>query len=250
MAIGHDAAGAAGSAASRAVDPARCRRPRRPPGALGCRRRPRSGAFSTNLGLPSFLLGLRRAPSARRRGRGPSRARSAATSMASDVSSSTRTVPRGQDDLDGGRRREVRPAARPAGPAGETRRPVPGEAGLVQPDDPGGDAPAVGHPLLGAEPADLRDQPLHVCDPGGGHRIRRRPGVDRPRRHDDRLPTRQRLPQRLGDERHDRVQQPQQRVEDVPEHGTGAVGRGGIVGRSCTLASSRYQSHSSSHVKW
>ena len=83
--------------------------------------------------------------------------------------------------------------------------------------------------LVGAEPAHLGDQPHQRGDLGLGGGVARgrlaRPRHRTPcrpaRRHHDRVPAGQRRPQLLGDERHHRVQQPQQPVEHVAEHRAG-----------------------------
>ena len=65
-----------------------------------------------------------------------------------------------------------------------------------------------------------------------------------------RLAAGQRDPQLLGDERDDRVQQPQQLVQHVPEHPPGGVGRAAPPSASTGLLSSTYQSQTSSQAKW
>ena len=222
---GHDgpAAGAAvGSAASRAVT--------RSMSAAAAARRPRMpsttavGAFSTNFGLPSFLLGVRRAPSAPRPDRGP----------AAPARRRRRSRPRCRARR-ARRRRAVRPrpwrsarTRRRARPAGASDRSAVAGPTASPADDPRGDPTAVRHPLLGAEPADLGDQLLQVRDPRRGGSVGRRAGLDRPGRDHDRLTAGEGRPQRLGDERDDRVQQPEKRVQDVPEDGPGAL-RGALV---------------------
>ena len=57
-------------------------------------------------------------------------------------------------------------------------------------------------------------------------------------------------PQLVGHERHDRVQQPEQLVEHVPEHPPGRPAAASSPEASGTLASSRYQSQTSSQAKW
>ena len=131
------------------------------------------GAFATNAGLPSFFSAWSTSFCATARSR-PSRARSAATSIAPDVSSSTTTVrPARQRDLHGGRRRELAPGLVEPHERGE-RDALSAEARLVEAGEPGRDAPLVGHALLGAEAADVGDERLQVGDPRG-----RRSGIDR-----------------------------------------------------------------------
>ena len=110
-----------------------------------------------------------------------------------------------------------------------------------------------GHPLpvvqslVAAEPAHLGDQLLHIGDPLCRNGIHGESGRLRPVGDDQRLAAGQRLPQHLGDERHHRVQQFEQRVEHRGQH------RGGVCdvrSASCTLASSTYQSQNSSQAKW
>ncbi len=84
-------------------------------------------------------------------------------------------------------------------------------------------------PLIRAEPADLGHQPHQRLDHGLGGRI----GVGghrcRPVRHHHRVAAGQRRPQLVGDERHQRMDQPEQLVEHVPEDAAGQVRRG-LVG--------------------
>ncbi len=80
-------------------------------------------------------------------------------------------------------------------------------------------------PLVVAEPPHLGDKPLdrahgRLGGPVGSGRV-----CDRPRSHDQRLPAGQGRPQLLGDERGQRVQEPQQGVEHVSEHQPGPLRR-------------------------
>ena len=179
-----------------------------------------------------------------------SRLRSAATSIAPDRSSSTVTpAGRRASRSARSRRRPGRAVASDRISASCAASPVRVEAG-----DPRRHPLARAQPLVGAEPADLGDQRLQ----------RRRPrasaaasaaraaasGQRRPRRDHERLAAGQRGPQRLGDERHHRVQQPQHDVEHVAEHPPGDLGRRAPPAASGSLASSRYQSQTSSQAKW
>jgi hypothetical protein len=78
--------------------------------------------------------------------------------------------------------------------------------------------------LLGAEAAHLGDQPLHGGDLLLGARVGPARVRCRPRRHHDGLATGENGPELLGDEGGDRVQEPQQHVQDVPQHGAGGLG--------------------------
>ena len=79
----------------------------------------------------------------------------------------------------------------------------------------------IGEPLIAAEPTHLGDQLLHIGDALGRNLIHREAGRGRPLGDDQRLAAGERLPQRLGDERHHRMQQLQQRVEDRGQHRRG-----------------------------
>ena len=174
-----------------------------------------------------------------------SRARSAATSIAPDRSSSTVAVRTDSDAVGanpsaGG----LEPGQRP------DQRLVRGEPVAVEPAEPGGDPLRGPQPLIGPEPAHLGDHVLQRRDLGLGGRVEPgRVGL-RPGRDHQRLAAGQRRPQRLGDERHHRVQQPQHGVQHVAEHQPGAPGRPRRRPASGTLASSTYQSQNSSQTKW
>ena len=156
-----------------------------------------SGALAMNAGLPSLA---RPAPPPSRRRPGPCRAglRSAATSIVPERSSSTVTpTPTGSDR----RRGEApRPARRGAAASGWPL--VRGERGAVEPVSRAGDPLAGLEALVGAEPADLGDQPLQRGDlaPRRRRRARRRLGGRPSARRPDSPPVSV-GPQLLGDER-------------------------------------------------
>ena len=85
----------------------------------------------------------------------------------------------------------------------------------------------VARPELDQRPqlADLADQRLQRGEPGLRLRVLVLGMLVRPRRDHDRLPGPQALPHLLGDERHDRVQQPERSVEHPPQRrpGVGAL---------------------------
>ena len=151
---------------------------------------------------------------------------------------------------------------------GELREPghrggEPGQVRVFEPDVAGGDLLPVLETLVAAEATDLGDEPLQVGDAlrGGCVSCIGCVGFDRlrPVRDHHALAVGEGLPQGVGDERHHRVQQPQQPVEHGAEHGAGP--RGGVVceaavvleaGRWAAIwifASSRIPSHTSSQVK-
>ena len=115
--------------------------------------------------------------------------------------------------------------------------------------EPGRDPLAGLQALVGAEPADLGDDLLDGGDLrlGGGVA---EAAVGRPVGDDHRLAAGQRGPQRLGDERDDRVQQPQRDVEDLAEHPARRPSAASPPAAKVVLDSSTYQSKTSSHAKW
>ena len=75
-----------------------------------------------------------------------------------------------------------------------------------------------GQALIAAEPAHLGDQLLHIGNALGRSLIRCEAGRCRPLCDDQRFAAGECLPQRLGDERHHRMQQLEQRVEHRGQH--------------------------------
>ena len=74
----------------------------------------------------------------------------------------------------------------------------------------------------------------------------------RPRRRREQLivaPPGEPLPERFGDERHDRMEQPQRTVEHVHEHGARDIAIGGRFSAGGPSIASTYQSASSFHTK-
>ena len=182
-----------------------------------------SGALARNASLPSLAAGHASSFCAAARSFS-SRRRSAATSTVPEVSSSTSTVPRDS------RTSTDAVGVNPSLGVGQPRQRRHGgdlavQVGLVDADSRAG-TPAGRRALVAAEPADLGDQLLHVGDALGGNGIQRdtRTAAGHSAITTD-SPAGQRLPQRLGDERHHRVQQPQQRVEHRGQH------RGGVLVR-------------------
>ena len=92
----------------------------------------------------------------------------------------------------------------------------------LDPGQPGRHPLARPQPLVGTEPPDLGDQ----AHQRGQLRLGRRVGERerRPGGHHHRVLAGQRAPQLVGDERHDRVQQPQHLVEHEPEHPARGLG--------------------------
>ena len=153
----------------------------------------------------------------------PSRARSAATSIAPEVSSSTCTAP--PDSTTSTVAVGAKPVARarPAGPATRRRAAGPRQAGLVQPDDPGGDPAAV------RDPCSVRNRRTSVTSfCRSATRVAAAASTGAPASTGHGATTTDSPPVSAVHSASvmngiDRVQQPQQRVEDVPEHRPGAV---------------------------